>query len=171
MTLFSYIVDHDTGYAPNPSNGVCTLAYCKHPMRPHVQKDDYVIGLGKKELGNRVVYAMRVTETLEHDLYLLDQRFHDRREDANKPNSKKEIAKSNQVLISDDFVYWGGKGRRLPERLRGLIVGRNYKSEKNEPLIREFLKWFKKQRRGCLGKPTAMLKADTAGKGKHGKKC
>ena len=117
MTLFSYIVEHDTGYAPNPFNGVCTLAYCKYPMRPHVQKDDYVIGVGKKELGNRVVYAMRVTETMEHDCYRRDQRFEDRRGDWSNPNAKKQIAKSSQVLISDDFVYWGGEGPGVPDNL------------------------------------------------------
>lgn len=171
-TLFSYIVDHDTGYAPNPFNGVCTLAYCKYPMRPHVQKDDYVIGVGKKELGNRVVYAMRVTETLEHDLYLLDQRFEDRRGDYDNSNAKEEIAESSQALISDDFVYWGGEGPDVPERLRGLIVERQgYKSKINAPLIDEFLKWFKRQKRGCLGTPTAMLHANAASTGKSKKGC
>ena len=170
--LFSYIVDHDTGYAPNPFNGICTLAYCKYPMRPHVREDDYVIGLGKKELGNRVVYAMRVTETLEHDRYLLNRRFKDRWEDYNTPNAKEEIRQASRVLISTDFAYWGGEGRRLPERLHGLIVDRwGYKSKINAPLIPEFLKWFKRQQRGCLGTPTAMLEADATGKRKRGKGC
>ena len=151
MTLFSYIVDHDTGYAPNPSNGVCTLAYCKHPMRPHVQEGDYVIGLGKKESGNCVVYAMRVTETLEHDLYLRDRRFEDRWGDYDDPNSKEEIRQASRVLISADFVYWSGDGPPLPECLRGLIVERQgYKSKINDPLIPAFIEWFDGQPRGCL---------------------
>jgi len=28
--LFSYVVDHDYGFAPNPSGGFCTLAKCKY---------------------------------------------------------------------------------------------------------------------------------------------
>lgn len=28
-TLFSYIVDHDLGFAPNPFGGYCTLVRCK----------------------------------------------------------------------------------------------------------------------------------------------
>ena len=27
--LFSYVVDHDLGFAPNPYGGFCTLAHCK----------------------------------------------------------------------------------------------------------------------------------------------
>jgi Nucleotide modification associated domain 2 len=27
--VFSYVVQHDTGYAPNPYFGVCTLCRCK----------------------------------------------------------------------------------------------------------------------------------------------
>jgi hypothetical protein len=27
--LFSYVVDHDEGYSPNPVGGFCTLANCK----------------------------------------------------------------------------------------------------------------------------------------------
>ena len=153
--LFSYIVDHDTGYAPNPSNDICTLAYCKYPMRPHVQKDDYVVGLAKKERDNHVVYAMRVTEALEHDLYLQDPRFEDRWGDYENDNAKKEIAKSPTVLISTDFVYWGGEGPPLPANLTGLIVDRQgYKSHKNAPLIPEFLDWFESLKRGCLVEPT-----------------
>ena len=155
--LFSYIVEHDTGYAPNPSNDICTLAYCKYPMRPHVREDDYVVGLGKKELGNRLVYAMRVTEVMEHDLYLRDPRFEERRGDYDTDNAKKEIAKSPQVLISADFVYRGGDGPSLPANLTGLIVDRQgYKSHKNAPLIPEFLEWFESLERGCLGDPRDM---------------
>jgi hypothetical protein len=28
-TLFSYVVDHDLGFAPNPASGYCTLVHCK----------------------------------------------------------------------------------------------------------------------------------------------
>lgn len=153
--LFSYIVDHDTGYAPNPSNDICTLAYCKYPMRPHVKEGDYVVGLGKKDLGNHVVYAIRVTEALEHDLYLLDSRFEDRRGDYDNDNAKKEIAESPTVLISTDFVYWGGEGPPLPANLTGLIFDRQgYKGPKNAPLIPAFIEWFEGVEKGCLGEPT-----------------
>ena len=173
MTLFSYIVRYDDGYAPNPFHGFCTLAYCKYPMRPYVQEGDYVVGLGKKELGNRLVYAMRVTEALEHDRYLQDPRFEERRGDYDNTNAKEEIAEASRVLISDDFAYWGGDGRHLPKSLGGLILERQgYKSKANASLIPEFVKWFKRQKRGCLGIPTSGLpESATKGKGKQRKGC
>lgn len=33
MKLFSYIVTHDAGFAPNPFWGYCTLACCKPAIR------------------------------------------------------------------------------------------------------------------------------------------
>ena len=33
MSLFSYVVARDTGFAPNPSGGYCTLANCKFKKR------------------------------------------------------------------------------------------------------------------------------------------
>ena len=157
-TLFSYIVDHDKGYAPNPSNDICTLAYCKYPMRPHVQEGDYVVGLGKKKSGQppSFVYAMRVTEVMEHKVYLEDSRFAERRADYDNANAKEEIAKSSRVLISDDFAYWGRDRPPLPSELSGLIVGRGYKSNANDHLIPEFLEWFEGIEKGRLGDPTDM---------------
>ena len=45
-----------------------------------------------------------------------------------------------QVLISDDFIYWGGAGPPLPDNLRGLIVGRGHRSTSNAHLIPAFRK-------------------------------
>lgn len=33
MTLYSYVVAHDFGFAPNPFDGLCTLATCKPDIR------------------------------------------------------------------------------------------------------------------------------------------
>jgi hypothetical protein len=69
MTVFSYIVAHDTGFAPNPFGGVCTLACCKPRIRLTAEKGDLVIGLSPKAKGNRIVYMMRVTEQLSFAEY------------------------------------------------------------------------------------------------------
>ena len=42
MKLYSYIVVSDNGYAPKPTGGVCTLAYCKPTLRRVAQPSDYV---------------------------------------------------------------------------------------------------------------------------------
>ena len=59
------------------------------------------------------------------------------------------------MLISTDFVYWGGEGPPLPANLTDLIFDRQgYKGPKNAPLIPEFIEWFEGVEKGCLGEPT-----------------
>jgi Nucleotide modification associated domain 2 len=57
MTLYSYIVTHDTGFAPNPFFGFCTLACCKPGIRKHADKLDWIVGLTPKAQENKVVYS------------------------------------------------------------------------------------------------------------------
>lgn len=61
--LYSYCIPHDTGAAPNPFWGVCTLVICKPLIRRNAQKDDWIVGTGSKHFGfeNKVVFAMEVT--------------------------------------------------------------------------------------------------------------
>jgi hypothetical protein len=79
VKLYSYVVRYDSGFAPNPFYGVCTLATCKPDIRKAAKKNDWVIGTGSacKEIkhGGFLVYAMRVTEILSFDEYWFDRRF------------------------------------------------------------------------------------------------
>ena len=81
MTLYSYTIAIDTGFAPNPFYGFCTLACCKPDIRRTAQEGDYVVGIGPKDSGSRVVYAMRVMEIVEFDDYWHDKRFRIKRPD------------------------------------------------------------------------------------------
>jgi len=69
MTLYSYIVTHDTGFAPNPFFGYCTLACCKPGIRKTAKKDDWIVGLTPKADGNKIVYFMQVDERIQFDQY------------------------------------------------------------------------------------------------------
>ena len=75
MNLFSYIVNHDRGFAPNPFFGICTLACCKPKIRTTARVGDIVVGLTPKRLGHKLVYVMRVTEIVSFDEYWRDSRF------------------------------------------------------------------------------------------------
>ncbi|QXF82291.1 hypothetical protein HBA53_15590 [Rhodococcus pyridinivorans] len=77
MRLFSYVVLHDVGFAPNPFHGMCTLATCKPTIRRTAQVDDWVIGTGSKSknLQDHLVYAMQVSEVVDFDTYWGDPRF------------------------------------------------------------------------------------------------
>ena len=76
MALYSYVLRFDTGDAPNPYGGVCTLTVCKPAIRRTAQVGDWIIGTGSKHaldgITGYLVYAMRVSRKLtlaEYDLY------------------------------------------------------------------------------------------------------
>lgn len=79
MRLFVYIVSDDTGFAPNPYWGYCTLATCKPQIRSVAQEGDWVIGLSPKRYGNKLLYAMQIKEKLTFDQYYYDTRFAQKR--------------------------------------------------------------------------------------------
>jgi hypothetical protein len=63
--LFTYTIPIDDGAAPNPFQGMCSLAICKPGIRRVAKTGDWVAGLGSKDapsgdLSARLVYAMRV---------------------------------------------------------------------------------------------------------------
>ncbi len=77
MTLRSYVVARDYGFAPNPFFGVCTLAACKPVIRKTAALGDWIVGTGSISyaLDGRIVYAMKVGEILTFDEYWADPRF------------------------------------------------------------------------------------------------
>ncbi len=93
VRLYSYVLREDTGFAPNPYHGFCTLACCKPPIRRHAQVGDWIIGTGSdakgKGRGNHISFAMRITEILTFDEYWEDERFA-----AKKPNPCGDLTES-----------------------------------------------------------------------------
>ena len=75
MKLYSYVVTYDTGFAPNPFWGRCTLADCKPAIRRTAKIGDWVVGLSPKSDGNRIVYAMQIDCILSFADYYRDTRF------------------------------------------------------------------------------------------------
>ena len=59
MKLYSYIVAHDGGFAPNPFWGYCTLANCKPKIRQTAKVGDWIVGLSSKPKGNWVITQCR----------------------------------------------------------------------------------------------------------------
>ena len=145
-TLFSYIVRYDTGFAPNPFQGVCTLACCKPRIRLTAQKGDYVIGLAGSTYRKRVkahwpiVYAMRVTEpTMTFEQYWRHPSFHLKR-----PNTKAggEEALGDNIYHKDSRGHWVQEMSRHsnsdgpnPEYMKTDLNGRNVLAS------RDFIYW------------------------------
>lgn len=51
--LFTYTIPIDDGAAPNPFNGMCSLAICKPRIRSVAKPGDWIAGLGSKDAPSR----------------------------------------------------------------------------------------------------------------------
>ncbi|MBY0481272.1 MAG: hypothetical protein K2Q21_07950 [Chitinophagaceae bacterium] len=70
--IYSYILRHDSGAAPNPFWDICTLTICKPAIRRTAEIGDWIIGTGSKktrvtkndtiDISDGLVYAMKVTD-------------------------------------------------------------------------------------------------------------
>jgi len=185
-TLRSYVVRYDSGFAPNPFYGYCTLATCKPDIRNAAQVGDWIVGCGSNEKtvrrGGHLVYAMRVEEILTFGQYDSDSRFgnkkpyrkgsrkqscgdniyhrdaadsvwlqrdsfHSNADGSRHANHVDIDTRVNRVLISQDFVYFGGEGPEFAGHLRdhqGRSIcksGRGQLRFDDQALIRAFEDW------------------------------
>ena len=108
IRYYFYIIARDYGFAPNPFYGFCTLACCKSQIRKHAQKGDWIIGLGSKALQCRgkIIFAMKVTETLTFNEYYKDKRF-----SLKKPNIKGSL----KTMHGDNVYYKNSKGQWIQD--------------------------------------------------------
>lgn len=104
MRLHSYVVRYDSGFAPNPFFGMCTLATCKPDIRKYAQLGDWVVGTGsaakKVGRGKHIVYAMQVTGDCTFGQYWSDLRF----------QRKKPNLNIGRVYSCGDNIYSPKKG-------------------------------------------------------------
>jgi hypothetical protein len=194
VTLYSYVVARDYGFAPNPFHGWCTLATCKPVIRRVAQVDDWVIGTGSAELNRtgQLIYAMRVVERMPFDSYWADPRFtlkrpdltssrmrafgdniyhHDENADWVQADSHHSLpggevnlvnlvddTQTDQVLISNEFWYFGADAPLIPVRFRGdgprnICAQRGHKVNFSAGIAEGFLEWVQEQPQGCTGRP------------------
>lgn len=97
MTVYSYVIEHDLGFAPNPFHGVCTLACCKPQIRKVAKVGDYILGTGAADpkLTGFLTYWMRVDEIITFDSYWQDHRF----------RRKKPVMTGTTYLRYGDNIY------------------------------------------------------------------
>jgi hypothetical protein len=154
--IYSYVVRYDSGFAPNPFYGCCTLATCKPNIRYAAELGHWIVGSASNDRGVRrgghLVYAMRVTETMTFDDYATDERFeakkpfrrgsrkqscgdniyfrkkpagawcqrdsfHSHANGQPNPRHVERDTSVNRVLISNNFIYFGGVGPKFPSYL------------------------------------------------------
>lgn len=192
--LFSYVITHDDGFAPNPFHGFLTLACCKPAIRRVAKEGDYVCANASLAQGvkPRLVYMMRVTERMTFDEYYRDPRFQAKIPNRNG-NEIEQLGdniyfldrfgryrqiddaahhcedgdmikdlRGEFVLISDDFIYWGGRHQPPPPHLdrdypETIVHYRQGHSSRrfNEDFKQEVFDWFSTfPQRGRLGNPS-----------------
>ncbi|MGH9683193.1 MAG: hypothetical protein ACRD4S_06250 [Candidatus Acidiferrales bacterium] len=167
--LYSYVVQHDNGHAPNPYFGVCTLCRCKfdeHRKRRNIvelaDEDDWIVGTGgadeRRSAGHgELVYAMRVDEKLTRGEYYADPRFESKRPSARgsyakkrgdnlKPADKFENRKQF-ALISKHFFYFGKNAIPIPKSKFHHLEkkGPAFRKDFDEAYIKRFVGWLQKK--------------------------
>lgn len=173
-TLFSYVVDHDRGLAPNPENGFCTLVHCKYQGNSKKRNivelakvGDWVLGTGGSSTesagpGN-IIYLMRVDETPTFKEFRADFRFVDRR-DRKSPDEP-----ARKALVSKHFYYFGRNAiskMELPKTLqKDLIkIGPGFRSKYPPEKLGKLLEWFKEnKKRGKHGQPCSLQQEEMHG--------
>jgi hypothetical protein len=174
-TLYSYVVKVDKGFAPNPFGGYCTLAACTpNHQGARIKPGHWIMGNSDKATGQRLIYAMRVSEVLEFDDYFHDPRFAAKkpRPDGGwrnrcgdniyfigesggyeqgftyshtEPHYLEKDTRHPRVFISDHFFYFGENAPDIPADLSGLIRD-SQGCKKNHPpgMVAMFIAWLER---------------------------
>jgi hypothetical protein len=169
--LYSYVVDHDHGFAPHASQGYCSLVECKHGHDGYknivelAKEGDWVVGTGgvsRKSAGHgKIIYAMRVDEKLSLRDYNADPRFTNRIDAHQRSPKKGEFA-----LVSRHFFYFGRNAVRIPKRFLDHPLekaGPGFRKDFDENFIEDFINWIEtKYKIGVHGEPCdPMAELDT----------
>ena len=172
MRAFSYVVETDSGFAPNPFWGICTLATCKPEIRKVAQVGDWVFGWGSAsmKMTGRLIFAMRVDEVVSFDLYDRDPRFQCKKPSFSRtpeercgdniyyrdvPNHwaqrecfhcdddlKTDLGGVN-VLISEYFWYFGKKASFPPTECTPVTMkGRGHKANIPDSAVSAAIEWL-----------------------------
>lgn len=188
MKLSSYIVKIDSGFAPHPFRGLCSLACCKPTIRRNAEPGDVIVGCGSASAGlaGRIVYAMRVAEVLPYDEYW--ERYPSRRPTARSAISQRgdniwhreglewcgvpgalhnwlhreRDLRGENVLVSTEFFYFGRDAIEVPTRFQALLARtQGHRNTKAPELIERFWAWLTRRSpsRGRLGLPEDFTEA------------
>lgn len=103
--FYSYRLDHDYGFAPNPFGPYCTLANCMQKIRSNsnLAVGNWIFGLGSMKLNNEnhLIYAMEVSEKITYEDYWEDHRFLYKKPTAN--GSLKKLHGDNIYFKKDNI--------------------------------------------------------------------
>ena len=74
MKIYSYILMHDTGFAPCIEDDVLSLCCCKPKIRSSAKVGDYIVAFygksqSRKQFGHSLAYIAKITEKMDFREY------------------------------------------------------------------------------------------------------
>lgn len=183
MEIFSYVITHDSGFAPNPFGGILSLATCKPKIRKSANIKDCVVGTGSKSgIGNgMLVFAGIISEILEladygnstifgfkipkvrgdwwekhgdNIYYLKNSEWVQRRNIHHGLKDMGHDLGGINVLLCRDYWYFGDSAVIIPDHLDAIVKrGPGHKRIKDKALVNYFLSWLEGFPKGINGRP------------------
>jgi hypothetical protein len=188
--IFFYKLTADNGGAPCVERGLLSLAICKPMIRGSAEDGDLIFGFSANSLrrDNRLLFVARVTDTLRNGKYFKDSRYawrddciyrfragrfvrrkgarhHPHREDLTHDLGTYPNYPRANVLLSNDFRYFGREGTNEYKSKFPLVkdaverLGRGHRVPDGEALHKELLDmadWvWRNAGRKVMGSPTS----------------
>lgn len=87
--------------------------------------------------------------------WIQEHSFHKDGEECGKGNLKRDVCRTEQVLIGRDYAYWGGSGPEVPRNLYGVVpLGRAWRCRYSDADRDKLLTWIGSfPDRGFLAEP------------------
>jgi hypothetical protein len=133
VRLYSYVVARDFGFAPNPFYGFCSL---KQAFGDNIYHHGGGGGWSQENSHHSMHDGSANPENVEHD------------------------TRTDRVLISNHFAYWGAEGPEIPTEFRDwdgvdVSLGRQgHRCHFSEELVAQFVRWLEEMGMdGYVGKP------------------
>lgn len=183
-TLCTYILTKDTGLAPNPFWGWCTLSVCTPNRQGAILgANDWIAGFSPRKDGHRLIYAMKIAERVHLNSYFHDPRFASKKPDLNGDWRQRcgdnfysqdsdgrwrqhrnryhlgtsYLSKDTRrpfAFVSQQYWYFGDAALSVPEDLLSLIGERGIRTKNSPELVHKFIAWVQQHEPGINGYPS-----------------
>jgi hypothetical protein len=190
--LYTYVMQHDAGLAPNPFWGLCTLAVCTpNHQGSRAAPGDWISGVSDKRRGYKLIHVMEVDERIHMDDYFRDVRFASKkpvldgiaqqrcgdnfysRDEVGRwishatryhtgPNCLKQDTRHPWVFVARRFWYFGRKAVDIPTEFESMFGGRGARVNHLPELAESFKVWVQASLKQGVNALPRDLEADTS---------
>lgn len=164
--IYRYVLKSDGGMAPNPRNGLLTLATCKPEIRKRATDGDWVMANYPSQQNRRVAWVGKIERRIPVGLYASEfperddalheigsqgepQRIRGKHEWYHQGDEERRKDRSGNVLVFDmsQCWYFGADGRSIDPGLEHLIAhGQGHRVNNRKPGDLELLEaWLTQQ--------------------------